>query len=208
MVDVPSQRTSRHRRWRHRRLQHRLPPGTARRIRCRAARAQATHLRHHVARGRARRSTAGDAQPHPAGAVHHEPVRHARGRDRSGHRLPASWFGERGDQRGAVRGARRGASMARVLRPRGRHHHPCRHQGAGPARPTSTISSVACTCRATASPTRSTPRRRWPRARGPEGLGSSRTLKVDRIVVENGRAVGVEYTVRRRDRCASAPTPW
>ncbi len=88
MIDLPSPRPRRHHRRRHLRLLRRLPPGRARLDRRGAARAQAAHLRHHLARGRARRPAAGEPEPDPPREILRRPLRAARGGDRPRHRLP------------------------------------------------------------------------------------------------------------------------
>ncbi len=93
---------------------------------------RAAHLRHHVARRRSRRPTARHPQPHPTGAVHHQPVRDAGGRDRSGDRVPGAWVGQRGAHRGALRGAEAWRLDGSGVRSRGRTSSP---------RPTCTTSS-------------------------------------------------------------------
>ena len=68
----------------------------------------------------------------------------------------------------------------------------------------------ACTCPTTASPTRSTPRRPWPRVPAARGVRIVENVKVDRIVIEHGRAVGVqtEFGEIRADAVVNAAGMW
>ena len=126
-------RRRRHHRRRHRRLLDRLSSDQARHHRRRAAGAQAAHLRHDLACGRAGRPAARDAATDRARQVHLRAARTPGGRDRAGDRVQAERLDQPRPQRRAVRGTEARRLDGQELRPRGRGDRAGRDQGALPA---------------------------------------------------------------------------
>ena len=164
----------RHHRRRRLRLLGRLSSGQARLDRRRAARAQAAHLRHDLARGRPDRPAARLAEHDAAREIFGRPLRQARSRDRRRHRHAPGRLDHRRADRGAqARNLPAGLAGARLRRRRARDFAE-RGQGDVPASQRRRTWSAPCTCRSTASATRPTSPWRWPRARGSAARRSSR----------------------------------
>ena len=177
-AQLPHARGRRHHRRRHRRLLDRLSPDQARHHRRAAAGAQAAHLRHDLARGRADRAAARDPADDRARQVHLRAAAR-RWRPRPGRRPASSRTARSAVALNAERfeELKRGASMAQELRPRGRGDRPGRDQGALPAARGRRRRSAACSCPRTGRPTRSTRRRPSPRARASAARGSSKASR-------------------------------
>ncbi len=152
---------------------------------------QPAHLRHDLARRRPGRPAARHAAHDRARQVHRRAAARAGGRDRAGHRLQA----ERLDQHRAERRALRGAQARRLdgqeLRPRGRGDRPPpRSRPAGRcSRRATCVGGIFLPKDGQANPVDVT--QAFAKGARRRGARIVEGVKVERILVEQGRAAGV-----------------
>ena len=124
--DAAQPRPNPHRRRRHRRLLDGLPPDEARAQRRAAVGAGAPDLRHHLACGGAGGADAAQPQHDAHEQVRHRVVRHARSRDRPGHRLETMRQRQRGAHARTLAGAEETGRAGAQFRRRGAVDHATR----------------------------------------------------------------------------------